>query len=221
MQSVMVLIEFMSPVVTSCPSDATILLASIQSRISSVESIFFAPSSAVAELSVESHACIVFIRALDQLRTAAYKMFSDLKYDEEITDILIKIRSTGNLKGFSFLPLFCNLVIKGRNYLSHGADMHKTFSLLLCTCAAASLLRFLYKDTPFSPKFKNDADSSSGSSLGSATSTTPSGIVLRAPSSVCEPAEQLEASVKQLLERMCICDTKLLVHEIVKNHSEM
>ncbi len=219
MQSVMVLIEFMSPVVKSCPSDATSLLASIQSRISLVESIFFAPSSAVAELSVESHACIVFIRALEQLRTAAYKMFSDLKYDEEITEILIKIRSTGNLKGTD--PLFCNLVIKGRNYLSHGADMHKTFSLLLCTCAAASLLRFLYKDTPFSPKVKNDADNSSGSSLGSATPTTPSGIVLRAPSSVCEPAEQLEASVKQLLERMCICDTELLVREIVKNHSEM
>ena len=51
--------------------------------------------------------------------------------------------NTGKLTGD--LAYYCDVVLRGRNYMFHGKSNDKAISLLLCTCAVAQLLRFLSK----------------------------------------------------------------------------
>lgn len=197
----------------------------VQGHIRCIES---ALSSMSAELSIPFHASLIFIRALDQLRIAA-SCSSTLKdqdkncfsRDSDVATIIIAINNNSSGK----LKFMCNLVLKGRNYMFHGTDAHRTFSLLQCTCAVAQLLRFVYKDAPQVPSPRtnvSDTASSSKSSPGTLTPKTPNAPSLRSASSfTCEPADMCEASAIELINRMGICDAGLLLQDIVNSHSDM
>ena len=144
LQSLIDMLGMMVPVVLSRPADADAALASIQSCITRVESAFSDdPASAPAELSIEFHSCLIFMRALVQLRAAACSsaMLKTLPHDSDISEIIIAIRSAGKLKPEQVV--MCDVVDKGRHYMLHGTDTRRTLALLQCTCAVAPLLRFL------------------------------------------------------------------------------
>ena len=243
MQSLVDMLHIMVPVVLPRPADADAALASIQSRITRLESPLSGDSSpALADLSVEFHACLIFMRALLQLRTAvlnspmmkackaaagdagsaAVKGSKGLSHDSDITDMIDAIRSTGKLKAEQVM--MCDVVVKGRHYMFHGTDTRRSLALLQCTCAVASLLRFLQPQPPPAPKVTTaGAVSSGGASPGSATPKTPATApAARAAASFeCEAADACEASAMQLMQRMGISDVKLLLQEVVASHSAM
>jgi hypothetical protein len=205
-------------------ADTEAAIASVQRHISFIESSL---SSECAELSVPFHSSLIFIRALDQLRIAACgsstlkdKNNEKFSRDSDVAEIIQAMKSTaGNL---SFL---CELVQKGRNYMFHGADTHRTLSLLLCTCAVAQLLRLLVKDMPLTSSASTPVSDTASGSDSSPTFVTPKApttpSVRSASSFTCEPADACEASAMQLMDRMRIFDSSLLLQEIVKSHSEM
>jgi hypothetical protein len=185
-------------------SDSHVVLDCIGYRISSIESVISDLSTDSEVLSIESHAFIIFVRALGQLRTAACQRFN-LEQDVEIVKVVDTILKTGTMTSRD--SFFCELIKKGRHYIFHGTDTHRTFSLLLCTCAVASLLRCV---------------SSSDASPISLSPKLSVGKVARTSSPfICAPANLCEARVMQLLLRMEVFDIKLLVHDIVAKHSDM
>jgi len=144
MQSLIDMLGMMVPVVLPRPADADAAIACIQSRITRVESALSDdPASAPAELSIEFHSCLIFMRALEQLRAAACssKVLEALPHDSDINEIIDIIRLTGKLKPEQ--AVMCDIVVKGCHYMFHGADTHRTLALLQCTCAVAPLLQYL------------------------------------------------------------------------------
>jgi hypothetical protein len=196
-------------------ADTEAAVAKVQGHISCIESSL---SSKCALLSVPLHAALIFIRALDQLRIAASssstlkdKNKNSFSRDSDVVNIIDAMKSNGKL------IFMCDLVLKGRNYIFHGLDTHRTFSVLLCTCAVAALLRSICKDAPQTPPAGtpvSDAASSSDSSPVTPDAAT-------TPSCACEPADACEASAVQLMGRMGIFESSLLLQDIVKTHFEM
>lgn len=115
-------------------ADAAAAIASIQQHVTCIES---ACTTGLADLSVEFHACLVFMRALEQLRTCYTRLMPGSS--GEITEIIEAIRKMMRPEQ----QILCHMVLKGRNYMFHGADMHRSLALLQCTCAVAMILRFL------------------------------------------------------------------------------
>jgi hypothetical protein len=135
LQSLADMLGIISPVVPPQFADAASkVIASIQHHFECVESAF---SVGLAELSVEFHALLIFIRSLEQLRSCFISQNPD--HDGDITDIVEKIC----LKMKPEQQILCKIVKMGRDYVFHGADMRRTLALLQCTCAVAQLLRVL------------------------------------------------------------------------------
>jgi hypothetical protein len=215
MQSLTDMVSIITPVVLPRSADAAEAIASIMHHVKCVES---ACSSGLADLSVEFHACLVFMRALELLRACYIDHMQDPNSEiQEIKDIVEDIKK--KMKS-SEQQILCDMVIQGRNYVFHGADMHRTLALLQCTCAAAQILRFLASDNALrapsrSPKVR--AADAVGSSDSSASSTTP-----KTPSNVeCAAADACDASVTMLLRRIGISDLQSLIKETVSNHNDM
>jgi hypothetical protein len=221
MKSLVDILTFTSPV-----ADAETTIALVQGHVSSIESSL---SSMSAELSIAYHASLIFMRALDQLRIAASQSSTlvdkeskeKFSLDSDVVNIIEAIKPTAGK-----LSIMCELVQQGRNYMFHGADSHRSFSLLLCTCAVAELLRLLYKDVPQntssnSPKMQvSDAASSSESSPGSLTpKEMESPSVCPAPSFT--PVATCEASAMQLMLRMGVCNPIFLLQKIAESQSKM
>ena len=135
MQSLMDLLDIISPAVLPSASDADAVLASIQSHITRVEVAL----PAEADLSVELHTCLVFMRALQQLRVCARARLPPRTHDGDIATIIDEILKKCNPQQ----QLLCSMVLKGRNYMFHGADTRMTLPLLQSACAVSLLLRFL------------------------------------------------------------------------------
>jgi len=134
MQSLMDLLDIISPAVLPSASDADAVLASIQSHITRVEVAL----PAEADLSVELHTCLVFMRALQQLRVCARARLPPRTHDGDITTIIDEILKKCNPQQ----QLLCSMVLKGRHYMFHGADTRMTLPLLQSACAVSLLLRF-------------------------------------------------------------------------------
>ena len=135
MQSLMDLLDIISPAVLPSASDADAVLACIQSHITRVEVAL----PAEADLSVELHTCLVFMRALQQLHVCARACLPPRTHDGDITTIIEEILK----KCKSEQQLLCSMVLKGRHYMFHGADTRMTLPLLQSACAVSLLLRFL------------------------------------------------------------------------------
>ena len=129
------LLDIVSPAVPPHASDADAVLACIQSHITRVEVAL----PAEADLSVELHTCLVFMRALQQLRVCASACFPPRTHDGDITTIIEEILK----KCKPEQQLLCSMVLKGRHYMFHGADTRITLPLLQSACAVSLLLRFL------------------------------------------------------------------------------
>jgi hypothetical protein len=221
-KSLVGILEFFGPFFHSLAADADAATASVQVQrhIQCMESSLTALH---ADLSVPFHANLLFMRALDQLRVAACssamirtkdnKQFSDLfSRNSEVSEILEAIP-----KGNQDLALYCELVHRGRNYFFHGANIHETFLLLLCTCAVAPLLRcMLLSPSAHSPKGHfSDAAGSDSTKMSAPSSFT--GI----HSSVCEQADLCEANAMHLMHRMGFFISNVLLQEIRASHLEM
>ncbi len=137
MQSLLGMLEIMSPAVLPHRKDANAALAAcILSHLTCVESALCAE----VELSVEQHACLVFMRALKQLRDHARDRLPSCPHDGDIGAIIEEI-----LKKHSRAEqqLACSMVLKGRHYMFHGAHIRMTLPLLQSACAVSLLLRSL------------------------------------------------------------------------------
>jgi hypothetical protein len=193
MQSLIDMLNIISPIVICRSADADAAVASIQGHIFSVESALSQDPSIPPSLSIHFQACLMFIRAMRQLRIIAAKNgVSTL--DRDIADetpgapgAIKATKDTGKLSGSE--AFCCEIVLRGRNYIFHGKNVDKTVSLLICTCAVATLLRVICRDV--------------------------------ARTNVCEAADVCEASVQQLMVRVGLFDIKYLWREICSNHSEM
>jgi hypothetical protein len=193
MQSLIDMLKIIGSIVVCRRVDADAAIVSVQGHIFSVESALSQDPSIPPSLSIHFQACLMFIRAMRQLRIiAAEKGVSAL--DRDIADetpgapgVIKAIKDTGKLSGQE--AFCCEIVLRGRNYIFHGKNVDKTVSLLICTCAVATLLRVICRDA-----------------------TRPK---------VCEAADFCEASVKQLMVRIGVSDIKYLWREIYSNHSEM
>ncbi len=240
MQSLIDMLDIVVPVVLGRPSDAVATTqACIRRHIECMESVLSDdPDAAFVDLSVESHAYLIFVRALEQLRGAvlncpALKVkkasFSDessaaktemqLSQNSDITELIKSIKQMNNVKS-----VLCDVVVKGRNYLFHGTDSHKTLALLQCTCAVASLIRFIYSYSS-APSIKvrtPDAAGINDTVPGSASPQTPATPAFGATGNVeCGAVEACETSVLQLMARVGICDVKALLKEVVAEHAVM
>jgi hypothetical protein len=187
MQSLIEILRIIVPVVLP-DADADTAIASIRNHIKIVETAQANLALGVS-MSIPSHACLIFMRAMHQLReAAAAKVLSGLDCDiADDNGALEAIRKTGILSGDNIV--FWDLVKKGRNYIFHGKHNNNTTFLLLCTCAVEKLLRFLC-------------------ALGSSPDPRISNL-----------ADACHASAKQLMERMGISDVKTLVQAFVESHS--
>ncbi len=137
MQSLLVMLEIMSPVVLPHTTNADPALACIQSHFASVESALCAE----VELSVEQHACLVFMRALKQLRDHARDHLPSCPHDGDIGAI---IEELSRRHSRPVQQLACRMILKGRHYMFHGAHMRMTLPLLQSACAVSLLLRSLH-----------------------------------------------------------------------------
>ena len=136
MQSLLGMLEIMSPAVLPHTNDADAALACIQSHFASVESALCSE----VELSVEQHACLVFMRALKQLRDCARDRLPSCAHDDDIGTI---IEELSRKRSRPEQQLACSMVLKGRHYMFHGADTRMTLPLLQSACAVSLLLRSL------------------------------------------------------------------------------
>jgi hypothetical protein len=136
MQSLIDTLEIISPAVLPHVADADAALACIQSHITCVETALCAE----VELSVELHACLVFMRALEQLRVCARSCLPPRAHDGDINIIIEEIPKS---RPETPERLLCSMVLKGRNYMFHGANMSMTLPLLQSACAVSLLLRSL------------------------------------------------------------------------------
>jgi tetratricopeptide (TPR) repeat protein len=190
----------------------------IQWHIAIVESSRLSLS---AEFSVPFHTCIVFMRALDQLRIfACSTLFHQQQHVAADKKSRTKAASTAASGGDSTpkvaifthdsdfadiidaikpfasnLHFVCDMLKKGRNYFFHGTDSNQTFLLLMCSFAVAPLLKTLY------------------------TSSSAKQLVY-VPDGTCEPADTCHASAMQLMIRMGIADGKVLLTRIMTSLSE-
>jgi hypothetical protein len=244
MQSLIDMLDIVVPVDLDRPSDALATQASIQRHIECMESVLSdGPEAAFVELSVESHAYLVFMRALEQLRSAALscpaliakkapcsdessavKTETQLSQNSDITALIGSIKSRMNKVNNFEHSVLCDVVVKGRNYVFHGTDSHKTLALLQCTCAVASLIRFIdsYSSAPSIKVRTPDAAGSSDTVPGSASPKTPATPAFGATDNVeCGAAEACETSALQLMVRVGICDVKILLKEVVAEHAAM
>ena len=219
MQSLMDMLGIIGPVVLPALAVADQAIACIQHHVECVES---ACPGGLADLSVEFHACLIFMRALELLRVRYISLNPECK--GEITDIIEKIRR----KMRPEQQIACNMVRKGRHYVFHGADMRRSLALLQCTCAVAQLLRFLasqssgHATSRSSKGGGSDAVGGSDASGGSATPKTPCAVGAKGASRVeCEAADACDASVVLLMQRMRIADFPSLIKETVANHDDM
>lgn len=219
MQSLTDMLGIIAPVVLPQFADAAHAIACIQHHAECVES---ACSARLADLSVELHACLVFMRALEQLRACYIGHMSDPNCD--ITDIIEDIRR----KMKPEQQIACKMVMKGRHRVFHGTDMHSTLALLQCTCAVAHILRFLASTNALHAPSRShksratDAGGSSDAIAGSATHKTPSAIAAECASKVeSTAAEACDASVALLMQRIGISDLPSLMKEAVANHDDM
>jgi len=138
MQSLMDLLDIISPAVLPSASDADAVLASIQSHITRVEVAL----PAEADLSVELHTCLVFMRALQQLRVCARARLPPRTHDGDNDGDIATIIDEILKKCKPEQQLLCSMVLKGRHYMFHGADTRMTLPLLQSACAVSLLLRF-------------------------------------------------------------------------------
>ncbi len=219
MQSLTDMLGIIAPVVLPRFADAAHAIACIQNHVECIES---ACSTRLADLSVELHACLVFTRALEQLRACYIGHMPDPNCD--INDIIEDIRR----KMKPDQQIACKMVMKGRHRVFHGSDTHSTLLLLQCTCAVAYILRVLAStnapDAPSrSPKGDaTDAGGSSDASAGSATRKTPSAIAAECASKVeSTAADACDASVALLMQRIGISDLPSLMKEAVASHDDM
>jgi hypothetical protein len=106
--------------------------------------------------------------------------------------------------------MLCDVVLKGRNYLVHGSDVHNTLALVQCTCAVAQLLRFLYRQSSPARLLPQKYDS--------AASSMPKAHAEFFPGYAA--AEDVETSALQLMDRMGISDVDTLLKDIVVAHSD-
>lgn len=136
MQSLMDMLEIMSPAVLPHASDADAALACIRGHMTCVESALVAD----VELSVELHACLVFMRALEQLRVCARSCLPPHAHNDDICTITEEISKKHNRPEEQ---LACRMVLQGRHYMFHGAHMRMTLPLLQSACAVSLLLRSL------------------------------------------------------------------------------
>jgi hypothetical protein len=213
MQSLMDMLGIITPIVLPRSADAANAIASIQHHMNRVQS---ASSTGMADLSVELHACLIFMRALEQLRTYYKDQMKDPNC--EITAIIEDIR----IKMKSEQQIVCKMVVKGRNYVFHGTDMQRTLGLLQCTCAVAQIFRFLASNNSSilrSRSSKDCAASAADSSNSSAGSVPPD--IQFAPSAELTAADACDASVALLLSRIGISDLPSLIKEVVAIHNEM
>jgi hypothetical protein len=219
MQSLTDMVSIVTPVVLPQSDDAAEAIASIVHHVKCVES---ACSSGLADLSVEFHACLIFMRALEQLRACYIGHMPDP--DSEIKDIIEDVKKKMKSPEQRIL---CDMVLQGRNYVFHGADMHRTLALLQCTCAVAHILRFLASNNALcapsrSPKVRAaDAVGSSDSRASSTTPKTPSANVSSSSNVECAAADACDASVTLILQRVGISDLQSLIKETVSNHHDM
>ncbi len=205
MQSLIDMLGIIAPVLLACPSDANATLDSIQGRIARVESLL--SYSDRVEISVESHACLIFMRALECLRVAVGSEL-EVPHGIDIIDAIQRIPKIRTARPVH--TMLCDVVLKGRNYLVHGSDVHNTLALVQCTCAVAQLLRFLYRQSP--ARFLPKEYYSAASSMPKAHAETFPGYAA---------ADDVETSALQLMDRMGISDVDTLLKDIVVAHSDM
>lgn len=136
MQSLMYMLEIMTPAVLPHTSDADAALDCIQSHFACVESALCAE----VELSVELHACLVFMRALRQLRDGTRNCMSSRAHDGNIGVIIEQILRNHSKPQ---QQLACSMVLQGRHYMFHGTNMRLSLPLLQSACAVSLLLRSL------------------------------------------------------------------------------
>ncbi len=200
-QSLIDVINILCVVEKSSRSLADDTIKSLQGHIAIVEVSHLSKS---AELSVPFHACIVFMRALNQLRifasTASFHkqrqdkenhVVTKFSRDSDFKDVLEAIKKFAN--NLSFV---CDMLKKGRNYFFHGTDSHQTFLLLICAFAVAPLLKMLY------------------------TSKNPAKLTAYVSDGICEPADTCHAHAMHLMIHMGIADGKVLLSKILTSQSE-
>ncbi len=210
MQSLMDMLGIITPIVLPRSADAANAIASIQHHINCVQS---ASSTGMADLSVELHACLIFMRALEQLRTYYKDQMKDPNC--EITAIIEDIR----IKMKPEQQIVCRMVVKGRNYVFHGTDMQRTLGLLQCTCAVAQIFRFLASDNSSILRSRSSKDCAA-SAADSSNSSAGEDIQF-APSAELTAADACDASAALLLQRIGISDLPSLIKEVVSIHDEM
>lgn len=214
MQSLMDMFNIIGPVVLPASTIAEEAIACIQHKIECVESEC---SGGLADISVEFHAWLIFMRALEQLR-CRYMSLNPM-CNGEITGIIEEIRKKTKKPE---QRIACNMVLKGRHYVFHGADMRRTLALLQCTCAVAQLLRFLASQNSSDVSLRASEGGGSDASSSSATPKTPFAAAAKSASRVdCEAADACDASVVLLMQRMRIGALPSLIKETVSNHDDM